>query len=70
MARWNGEAVGHVFGYRPPIDDGTVVTQYCDWSSLQSEIKARGRFPVISETSLRATLGIRADCRSGGEASS
>jgi hypothetical protein len=61
MARWNGEAVGHVFGYRlEPVDGGTLVTQYCDWSSLQPDIKARGRFPVISEASLRATLGILA----------
>jgi hypothetical protein len=69
LADWNGEAVGHVFGYRlEPIDGGTVVTQYCDWSALRPEIKARGRFPVISEASLRATLGILARTVAPGKA--
>jgi hypothetical protein len=61
MAEWTGEPVGHVFGYRlEPIDGGTVVTQYYDWSALLPEIKSMAVFPVIPEASLRATLGILA----------
>ena len=55
------EPIGHVYGYElNPIPEGTVVTQYCDWSAASDEIKERGNFPVISEASLRATLGILA----------
>lgn len=55
--RW----IGHVYGYRlEPIEGGTIVTQYCDWSAVDEAIKAYGLFPLISETGLRATLGILA----------
>ena len=54
-------SVGHVYGYRlDPIDGGTLVTQYYDWSGLGDDVKAMGIFPVIPETALRATLGILA----------
>lgn len=53
--------LGHVYGYRlDPIEEGTVVTQYCDWSGVDERLKASGMFPVISEVVLRATLGILA----------
>lgn len=53
--------LGHVYGYRlEPIDGGTLVTQYYDWSSVEQSWKDGGIFPVISETALRATLGILA----------
>ena len=53
--------LGHVYGYRlEPIDGGTLVTQYYDWSSVDQSWKDGGVFPVISETALRATLGILA----------
>jgi hypothetical protein len=53
--------LGHVFGYRlAPIDDGTLVTSYYDWSAVEESWKERGVFPVIPESSLRATLGILA----------
>ena len=53
--------LGHVYGYRlEPIDGGTLVTQYYDWSSVDQSWKEGGVFPVISETALRATLGILA----------
>lgn len=52
-------AIGHVFGYRlEPAEDGTVVTSYYDWSDISDEWRQRAIFPVISEKSLRATLGI------------
>jgi uncharacterized protein YndB with AHSA1/START domain len=51
--------IGHVFGYRlEPTADGTVVTSYYDWSDISDQWRASGIFPVIKESSLRATLGI------------
>jgi hypothetical protein len=53
--------IGHIYGYRlEPTDDGTVVTSYYDWSSIEPTWKEAGIFPVISEGALRATLGILA----------
>jgi hypothetical protein len=54
-------ALGHVYGYQlAPIDGGTLVTSYYDWSSVDPKTKEAGIFPVISEAALRATLGILA----------
>jgi hypothetical protein len=51
--------LGHVYGYRlEPIEGGTLVTSYYDWSTVAPEWKSV--FPVISEGALRATLGILA----------
>ena len=54
--------MGHVYGYRlEPIDGGTMVTSYYDWSNLHEQYAGfADRFPIISEASLRATLGILA----------
>ena len=54
--------LGHVYGYRlEPIEGGTLVTSYYDWSNLLEQYAALAeRFPIISEASLRATLGILA----------
>jgi hypothetical protein len=53
--------LGHVYGYTlEPTDDGTLVTSYYDWSSIDPAWKEAGIFPVISEGALRATLGILA----------
>lgn len=53
--------IGHVYGYRlEPVDEGTRVTSYYDWSSIDPTWKEAGIFPVISEGALRATLGILA----------
>ncbi len=54
-------ALGHVYGYQlAPIDGGTLVTSYYDWSSVDPAIKDAGIFPVIPEGALRASLGILA----------
>ena len=60
--------LGHVYGYSlAPADGGTLVTSYYDWSSVEPAWKDSGVFPVISESSLRATLGILArTLRRGG----
>jgi hypothetical protein len=53
--------IGHVYGYTlEPIDDGTLVTSYYDWSSIDPVWKEAEIFPVLSEGALRATLGILA----------
>ena len=52
-------SLGHVYGYRlEPVDGGTLVTSYYDWSTVEPEWK--NIFPVIKEGALRATLGILA----------
>ena len=51
--------IGHVYGYRlEPVDGGTRVVQYYDWSQIDPVWRERNIFPIISEGSLRATLGI------------
>jgi hypothetical protein len=52
-------AIGHIYGYTiEPVEDGTRVRSYYDWSSIDPVWKEAGIFPVISEGALRATLGI------------
>lgn len=59
--------IGHVYGYRlAPIDGGTQVTSYYDWSTIDDSWK--GIFPVISTTNLQATLGILARTVAPGKA--
>jgi hypothetical protein len=51
--------IGHVYGYRlEPAEGGTLVTSYYDWSNIDPQWREAKIFPVISETNLRATLGI------------
>jgi hypothetical protein len=55
--------IGHVYGYElEPVEGGTMVTSYYDWSNIHEAYReaAAQIFPVISETNLRATLGILA----------
>jgi len=53
--------IGHVYGYTlEPVEEGTLVTSYYDWSDIDPTWKDAGIFPVLSEGALRATLGILA----------
>ncbi|MGP7999832.1 MAG: SRPBCC family protein [Streptosporangiaceae bacterium] len=53
--------LGHVYGYRlEPIEGGTLVTSYYDWSAAEQSWKDAAIFPVLPEGALRATLGILA----------
>lgn len=55
--------IGHVYGYRLEERGGaTLVTSYYDWSEIDPKWRAAGIFPVISESSLKATLGILERC--------
>ena len=61
--------IGHVYGYRlEPFDGGTIVTQYYDWSGIHPQWREADIFPIISETALRATLGILARTVAPGKA--
>ena len=53
--------IGHIYGYSlEPVDEGTLVTSYYDWSQIDPVWRERDIFPIISELALRATLGILA----------
>ncbi len=53
--------IGHVYGYTlEPVDGGTLVTSYYDWSGIDDTWREANIFPVIPESALRATLGILA----------
>lgn len=54
-------SLGHVYGYRlEPIEGGTLVSSYYDWSGIEEAWRDADIFPVIPESALRATLGILA----------
>src|SRR5262245_49834567 len=51
--------IGHVYGYTlEPVEEGTLVTSYYDWSNIDPTWKEAAVFPIIPESALRATLGI------------
>jgi len=53
--------IGHIYGYTlEPVEGGTLVTSYYDWSEIDQVWKEAAIFPIIPETALRATLGILA----------
>jgi hypothetical protein len=53
--------LGHVYGYTlEPVEGGTLVTSYYDWSDIDEQWRKADIFPVIPESALRATLGILA----------
>ena len=51
--------IGHVYGYTlEPVEGGTLVTSYYDWSDIHPTWREADIFPIMSEAALRATLGI------------
>jgi hypothetical protein len=53
--------IGHMYGYRlEPVEGGTLVTSYYDWSQIGDEWRGALQFPIVPESALRATLGILA----------
>jgi hypothetical protein len=52
---------GYCFGYTvEPSDTGCIVTSYCDWSRRSDSGRSTEGFPLIQESTLRASLGILA----------
>jgi hypothetical protein len=52
-------AIGHIYGYvLEPVENGTLVTSYYDWSNIDPQWRDANIFPIIPESALRATLGI------------
>src|ERR1700722_13197851 len=44
-------SMGHVYGYRlEPMEGGTLVTSYYDWSTVDQSWKDAGGFPIIPES--------------------
>src|SRR4051812_41897412 len=63
--------IGHVYGYTlEPVEGGTLVTSYYDWSTIDPAWKEANIFPIIPESALRATLGILARTVTKGAAGS
>ena len=55
----NFPSIGHYYGYRlEPVEGGTLVTSVYDWSAVSEKWKPEGRWPIIQELALKATLGI------------
>ncbi|MBY0285772.1 MAG: polyketide cyclase [Mycobacteriaceae bacterium] len=51
--------IGHVYGYHlEPVDGGTLVTSFYDWSNIDQHWRDANIFPIVSELALRGTLGI------------
>lgn len=51
--------IGHIFGYRLDAgDDGsTVVTSFSNWSAIDPVWEQADISPILSQSTLRATLG-------------
>ena len=60
LLEWQpSQSWAHIYGYvLRPTAEGTEVKSYCDWTKVDQEWKDAGVFPVISESTLRATLAI------------
>jgi Polyketide cyclase / dehydrase and lipid transport len=55
----NFPSIGHYYGYRlEPVEGGTLVTSLYDWSAVDARWKPEGRWPIIPEAVLKASLGI------------
>lgn len=51
--------IGHTYGYRlTPVEGGTEVVSYYDWSDAHPKWRDSGILPVLDASALKATLGI------------
>ena len=50
--------VGHLYGWRiEPLTDGEcLVSNYCDWSNISDELRARFRWPVVPVDRLKRSV--------------
>jgi hypothetical protein len=49
---------GHVYGWQiePDSDNACVVTNYCDWTNISDELRAKFRWPVVPVEQLQRSL--------------
>jgi len=63
LIEWTVRAVGkppagHVYGWQiEPLTDGEcLVSNYCDWTKITDDLRARFRWPVVSADRLRRSV--------------
>ena len=49
---------GHVYGWQiEPLTDGEcLVTNYCDWTNISDDLRARFRWPVVPADRLQRSV--------------
>jgi len=49
---------GHVYGWQldPVSDDVTDVTNYCDWTNISDELRARREWPIVPVSMLEESV--------------
>lgn len=64
LIEWTVRAVGkppagHVYGWQiEPLTDGEcLVSNYCDWTNISEELRARFRWPVVPVDRLERSVG-------------
>ena len=64
LIEWTVRAVGkppagHVYGWQiEPLTDGEcLVSNYCDWTKITDDLRARFRWPVVPADRLENTIG-------------
>ena len=64
LVEWTVRAVGkppagHVWGWRiEPLTDGAcLVSNYCDWTGISGDLRARFRWPVVPVDRLQRSVG-------------
>src|SRR5258708_20070082 len=64
LMEWTVRAVGkppagHVYGWQiEPLTDGEcLVSNYCDWTNISEELRARFRWPVVPADRLEHSVG-------------
>lgn len=63
LVEWTVQAAGkppagHVYGWQiEPLTDGAcLVTNYCDWTNIRSELRERFRWPVVPVDRLQRSI--------------
>jgi hypothetical protein len=63
LIEWTVQAVGkppagHVYGWQiePLTDAECLVTNYCDWSAIDDELRAKFRWPVVPVDRLQRSI--------------
>ncbi len=54
----DGTTVDHVYGWQldPVGDDQTDVTNYCDWTNISAEMRAKRSWPIVPLSMMEASV--------------